>query len=163
MKRFLVAIAAVMGLAMMTGADIAYARSGGGGSHGGGGHSSGGSHGGGWHGGGHHGGYYYGGWYGAAYLGAVGFWGWPYYYGAYPYSAGYPYYGYAYDPNPYAVYESAPVSYAEPAAQAAPPAIWYYCTEPAGYYPYVQKCNVLWTPVAPPSSTASGRPEVRMQ
>jgi hypothetical protein len=31
-----------------------------------------------------------------------------------------------------------------------PPApVWYYCTDPAGYYPIVPECTVPWTPVAP--------------
>ena len=33
---------------------------------------------------------------------------------------------------------------------APPPApLWYYCTDPAGYYPTVSACTVPWTPVAP--------------
>jgi hypothetical protein len=166
MKRFVIAIAAVMGLAMMTGADIASARGqGGGASSGGGGGRSGGAapaHGSGGH-GGHHGGRYYGGWYGGLYFAGLGlgygYWGWPWYYGAYPYYAG----AYGYDPYPYSVYESAPISYAEPSEETAQPSLWYYCTNPAGYYPYVKNCSALWLPVVPPSSTASGKPEVRTQ
>ena len=31
-----------------------------------------------------------------------------------------------------------------------PPApVWYYCTDPQGYYPTVAECTVPWTPVAP--------------
>ena len=26
---------------------------------------------------------------------------------------------------------------------------WYYCTDPAGYFPYVQSCNKAWMPVVP--------------
>jgi len=26
---------------------------------------------------------------------------------------------------------------------------WYYCEDPAGYYPYVQQCNGPWQPVPP--------------
>ena len=26
-----------------------------------------------------------------------------------------------------------------------PPAMWYYCTDPPGYYPTVPTCNVPWT------------------
>jgi hypothetical protein len=40
----------------------------------------------------------------------------------------YPYYGY-YD-------------YAQPYSQT-----WYYCTDPAGYYPYVSQCNIGWEAV----------------
>jgi hypothetical protein len=33
---------------------------------------------------------------------------------------------------------------------APPPApVWYYCTDPPGYYPTVPSCMVPWTPVAP--------------
>ena len=24
---------------------------------------------------------------------------------------------------------------------------WYYCADPAGYYPYVTQCNTYWQPV----------------
>jgi hypothetical protein len=30
-----------------------------------------------------------------------------------------------------------------------PPALWYYCTDPPGYYPTVPACNMPWTPVSP--------------
>ena len=30
-----------------------------------------------------------------------------------------------------------------------------YCTEPAGYYPYVQKCSKDWLPVVPQANTGS--------
>ena len=33
-------------------------------------------------------------------------------------------------------------------APTAPP-MWYYCTSPAGYFPYVQACNRAWIPVTP--------------
>jgi len=47
----------------------------------------------------------------------------------------------------------------EPAAQALPPThYWYYCTEPAGYYPYVQRCTVPWMTVLP--QIPSGQPGV---
>jgi hypothetical protein len=39
-------------------------------------------------------------------------------------------------------------------AQAAAPVYWYYCTEPAGYFPYVQSCNKAWIPVVPQSVPA---------
>jgi hypothetical protein len=39
-------------------------------------------------------------------------------------------------PDPYQ-----PPSFAPP---PAPPANYYYCNNPAGYYPYVQACNVPW-------------------
>jgi hypothetical protein len=73
--------------------------------------------------------------------------------------------GYPSDPN--AVYDaSAPSQY--PADAPAPPGsfmppgpeqapvpsgYWYYCTDPAGYYPDVEQCNSTWTPVAPQGVT----------
>lgn len=44
----------------------------------------------------------------------------------------------------------------EPIADAAiqpAPAVnyWYYCTQPAGYFPYVQNCSQPWMKVIPPS------------
>ena len=32
--------------------------------------------------------------------------------------------------------------YAQPYSQ-----VWYYCVDPAGYYPYVTQCNTGWQPV----------------
>ena len=117
----------------------------GGGGRGGGGHGGGhGGHGGGHHSGGHHGhhhGGHHGGWYGGVYYGVPLLWswgyGWPYYYGA-----GYPYY-----PYPDGAWGPAAAPYVEPAP--APTSYWYYCTEPAGYYPYVSNCNVPWMSVVP--------------
>ena len=37
-----------------------------------------------------------------------------------------------------------PPSYAVPAASGT----WYYCDDPAGYYPYVRSCDAPWRPVA---------------
>ena len=46
-----------------------------------------------------------------------------------------------------------------PQAQAAPaPAannFWYYCVEPAGYYPYVKTCNKAWMQVVPQTNPGS--------
>ena len=36
----------------------------------------------------------------------------------------------------------------------APTTLWYYCTEPPGYFPYVQSCNRAWIPVVPQASPA---------
>ncbi len=54
-------------------------------------------------------------------------------------------------PDPY----RPPVVVVPPAP--TPPQYWYYCTNPAGYYPYVAQCAVNWqrvpatvTPTAPP-------------
>jgi hypothetical protein len=104
------------------------------------------------------------------------YWGWPwygawpgYYWGAY----GYPYYGYYGAYASYPAYEPAPTVYVEPgtvggamapAPAPAPRVLWYYCNEPAGYYPYVQECNSPWMKVVPPPpsntarATESGQP-----
>jgi hypothetical protein len=37
-----------------------------------------------------------------------------------------------------------------PAPPPPPAPVWYYCTDPPGYYPIVPECMVPWTPVAPP-------------
>lgn len=49
------------------------------------------------------------------------------------------------EPPVYIQREPAPV---QPQAQAAAPT-WYYCTNPAGYYPHVPRCNQQWVPVDP--------------
>jgi len=89
----------------------------------------GGAHGGGFHGGGFHAGRFHGGFNHGFYpgfypgfglgvaLGSVYPWGW----GGYP--SGYGYYGYA---GPYTAQN------------------WYYCSNPAGYYPYVTQCYGPW-------------------
>jgi hypothetical protein len=45
----------------------------------------------------------------------------------------------------------APAPYVEvtPAPPPPPAPVWYYCTDPPGYYPTVPACNVPWIPVAP--------------
>jgi hypothetical protein len=35
----------------------------------------------------------------------------------------------------------------DPVANAAN--YWYYCTDPAGYFPYVQSCSKAWMQVVP--------------
>lgn len=44
-------------------------------------------------------------------------------------------------------------------AQPPPPrrASWYYCPEPAGYYPYVRQCGTPWLTVVPPGSPPGWR------
>jgi hypothetical protein len=123
---------------------------GGGGWHGGGGGGWHGGGGGGWHGGGggwHGGGWHGGGWWWGPAIGAGVFAGAalgdPYGYG-YPYADGYPYgfddpSAYNYPPNPY----GAP-GYTATAPSAS---YCYYCQNPAGYYPYVQRCGTQWQPV----------------
>src|SRR6516162_6807746 len=143
--------AALLGAAVLCQPGLAHAaRGGGGGFHGGG---FGGLHGGGFHSGGFRGrgfgafrsGGFHGGvaglhtgfgnghgahWYHGWHNGRYGWWwgdglGWTYY--PYDYeSYGYPDYGY-YD-------------YGQPSAGQT----WYYCYDPAGYYPYITRCNTGW-------------------
>jgi hypothetical protein len=136
------------------------------------------AHGGGWYGGGYYGGWhgYHGGWRGAYWGPGVGFYiGGPTYWGGWPYAYNYPY-GYGYAPYaPYTSYAVAdPTVYVErqidvsapparsnpspPSAQgnpAPPPTFWFYCTKPAGYYPYVQNCSKTWLPVVPQANTGT--------
>jgi len=142
MKTFLGALALLLALPVST--DVALARGGGGGhggggggfhGGGGGGHGGGGWHGGGWHGGGWHG---HGGWYGG--YGGVYIGGWPYWDDGY-----YP--GYYTDGDDYYDY---PPDYAAPSGPVpGQTSNWYYCHNPAGYYPYVQSCAGGWQAVAP--------------
>jgi hypothetical protein len=123
-------------------ADAAHGGGGGGGFHGGGGgfHGGGGGfHGGGFHGGGFHaGGFHGGGFHGGGFHRGVGVgvgfgglyapygYGWDY---SYPYADTYGYPDYGYYQQPYATQ------------------YWYYCSNPAGYYPYVAQCNTGWQTV----------------
>ena len=97
------------------------------------------------------GGGYWGGFWGPSigfYWGGPAYWGWPYYASGWPYySAGFGYYGGGYP----AVYEQDTTVYVNPSfsSPAAPSNHWYYCTDPAGYFPYVQNCNRAWIPVTP--------------
>src|SRR6516162_4717625 len=91
-----------------------------GGFHGGGGGFHGG--GGGFHGGGFHGGGFHDG----------GFHNNRFFFGG---SFGYPWWGYYPD---YGYYD-----YDQPYASQT----WYYCSDPAGYYPYVTQCNTGWQAV----------------
>ncbi|MGB8339329.1 MAG: hypothetical protein WCD07_02195 [Burkholderiales bacterium] len=38
---------------------------------------------------------------------------------------------------------------APPVQPEVPPQYWYYCADPAGYYPYVPRCRVNWQTVLP--------------
>jgi len=79
--------------------------------------------------GGERGGHWYHGWHGGRY----GWWlagpglAWTYY--DYPYWGSYP------DYDNY--------GYSQPYASQT----WYYCSDPAGYYPYVAQCNTGWQAV----------------
>ena len=81
------------------------------------------------------------------YVGGPGYWGgWPYGWGA---SYAVPY------AVPYVVPTAVPYSVPQvvvqqPVVTEAPAAsYWYYCTQPAGYYPYVQHCGQPWMRVLP--------------
>src|ERR1700761_5069172 len=89
--------------------------------------------------GGWHAGYWHNGWYG----GRFGWW----------WVAGGNWYWYNAPVYPYPgavseVYVTPPATVAAPPAAAAPQ-MWYYCDNPAGYYPYVQTCSQPFRPVAP--------------
>lgn len=104
--------------------------------------------GGGWHGGGYHHG---GGWGWGVGVGFYDPW-WPGYYGAGPYGY-YPYYGYG--EAPVTVIEQPMVGAQQQVQQAPAPATYYYCDDPAGYYPYVQNCGKPWraVPAVPQGAT----------
>jgi hypothetical protein len=108
--------------------------------NGGGGGNGGGSwNGGGWHGGGAwNGGSWHQGWYGSRY----GWWWVVPGFGWYGYDA--PVYPYP-DPDAYTQVMSA-IPY------------WYYCQDPAGYYPYVTQCSGPWQPVPAQPSPAPAYP-----
>jgi hypothetical protein len=91
------------------------------------------------------------------------YWGYPY-----PYAYPYPYYappvvygapgygapGYGYGPPGYGTPGYGTPSYGAPSAYAPAPAAataagtWYYCDNPAGYFPYIKQCGMPWRPVA---------------
>jgi hypothetical protein len=159
------AAAAAIALGLMTVADSASARRGGGG-HGGGGHHHGGHHHGGHHGHvsfGFWGGGYWPGYWGGGYW--PGYWGggyWPGYWRGGYWGPGWGgYYGapaYAYTPvvvqEPRVWVENDPAS-ATPPPAAAPNANpnaqqwWYWCVSARKYYPYVGTCAEGWQRVAP--------------
>ena len=125
LRKTVVCIAAVLlGAAVLCQPGLANAAHGGGGGglHGGGGFHGGGF--GGFHGGGFHGHAFHDGRFHGRFGG--GGLGWPYY--SYPWWGDYPDYGYDYNSQPYAQ-------------------TWYYCSNPAGYYPYITQCNTGWQAV----------------
>lgn len=80
------------------------------------------------------------------YFGAPGYWGgWPYAYGAA--------YALPYAVAPIVVNSAPPaqliVQPAQIAQEAPASSYWYYCTQPAGYFPYVQNCGQPWMKVVP--------------
>jgi len=104
-----------------------------GGFHAGGGFYPGGFQGGGFQGDGFQGGAFHRGFGGAPAGFALGLealyapFAWDYYY---PYAGSYGYPNYGYSPSPAQYW-------------------WYYCSDPAGYYPYVAECNTGWQAVPP--------------
>ena len=45
--------------------------------------------------------------------------------------------------------------------QAQATQLWYYCQNPAGYYPYVPKCNQQWVTVDPQNVPPTPNPQGR--
>lgn len=90
------------------------------------------------------------GYWGPGYWGS-GYWGpWPYAWGA---AVALPY---AVAPVVVNTAPAAPVI-VQPAAEVPASSYWYYCTQPAGYFPYVQQCSQPWMKVVPqvPGSTSA--------
>jgi len=86
--------------------------------------------------------------------GSVGFYfNDPYWWGPDPFF--YPYRPYVYSPPPVVIEQRDPPVYVQrqPVAPPAPAtaSVWYYCQNPAGYYPYVQSCSQPWVTVDPSS------------
>ena len=73
----------------------------------------------------------------------------PWWWDGYPY--GYPNY-----------YPSPVVLQSEPETYAVPPApeqqFWYYCSDPSGYYPYVNRCAKGWLKVVPTPTDSGPQP-----
>ncbi len=96
------------------------------------------------------------------YYGSPGYWG---YWGGWPYAAAawgvgatalavsYPYVtapivvNTVATPQVYIEQDPAPAAAAPQAGTAA--SYWYYCTDPAGYFPYVKDCRQAWLKVVP--------------
>jgi len=76
-----------------------------------------------------------------------GWWPYPYYPTYYPY---YPYYQ-----VPVVVERPAEI-YVQPQPQAEAARYWYYCKDPAGYYPSVKSCPKGWMKVVPPARPPEG-------
>jgi hypothetical protein len=53
-------------------------------------------------------------------------------------------YGYSYPGYDYGAYDAyGAYGYNQPSGSQ----VWYYCQNPAGYYPYVSQCTTAWQPV----------------
>lgn len=100
------------------------------------------------------------GWYpGAAFWWGAGYYPAPraYAYAPYPVYPAYPPYAagtVVVQPDPVVYVERQPVAAAS-ASEAG--SLWFYCTDPAGYYPYVQQCRQRWVSVDPASVSAPSR------
>jgi hypothetical protein len=72
-----------------------------------------------------------------------------------PFYPGYPYYSpYSYYPPEIVTIPVQPPVYIErersqPQNSPLPEGYWYYCNDPAGYYPYVKDCPTGWRQVEP--------------
>jgi hypothetical protein len=86
------------------------------------------------------------------YVGAPAYWaGWPYAWGAA--------YAVPYAVAPWVVNATpAPQVIVQPAPAAPADSYWYYCTQPAGYFPYVQNCSQPWMKVVPQVPGSSNTP-----
>src|SRR6185369_15546181 len=71
-------------------------------------------------------------------------WWWPGWWEPYPY---YPYY-----PSPPVIVEQPSELYVQPNPREEAPVYWYFCKDPQGYYPYVNKCPKGWMKVVPPAN-----------
>lgn len=108
--------------------------------------------------GGYHGGYHGGGWGGRGHWAGGGWYG-GVYINPWWVAGAYPYYGYpdayGYDAYPgTAVVQAAPPAVVEQAPPAGAQRDWFYCRNPAGYYPYVSNCSQGWerVPATPPGA-----------
>ncbi len=70
----------------------------------------------------------------------------------------YRYHPYYYEPRTIIIEREPPVYIQRQPSQVTQPVrppppvpaqVWYYCTDPADYYPYVQNCNQAWVRVDP--------------
>ena len=84
----------------------------------------------------------------------------PLWWGPSPYYRHYPYYHYPYyyeprtiiierEPTVYIQRQPVPMTPSPAPAAPAQAQVWFYCTDPAGYYPYVQNCDQPWVSVDP--------------
>jgi hypothetical protein len=121
-------------------------------------HGGGGFRGGSWgHSGFHGGGWRHGGWGPVRHYGGIGFGVYglgysPGFYGGY-----YPYGGYySYPSTTIIAPQTSPVyiQQTQPAVRQYPAGYWYYCDNPAGYYPTVSKCPNGWHQVEPRPTTS---------